>query len=375
MTIKLSQLKFDCSYFKFSKPCKPHKDYGVVCGECSYYNKTDFKILIIKFAADGDVLRTTSILPALKNKYPNSQIFWITSVSAAPVFSNNPFIDKVLVRPEEYLSLINIIKFDQVYALESDFFSSSLAANVQAAEKYGYLLDGNGYVKPANEAAEEWFLMGINDDLKKQNSKDFFQHLYSLSNLDHEIQKPEIYLNKNETEFGHLFYVQNNLSIYKKILGINTGSGKRWQLKKWTLENYISLLELVHEKFPEVGLILFGGPEEVEFNESLKNKLSFEVIDAGTKNSLRNFFALVNLVNILFTPDSLAFHIGVALRKTVICYTGPTSYNELSVFGNGEIIHSDLDCLVCYLNKCGKPINCMNSLKPDFVLNKISQYL
>ena len=37
-----------------------------------------FKILIIKLGALGDVIRTTSILKGLKEKYPNCKIDWVT---------------------------------------------------------------------------------------------------------------------------------------------------------------------------------------------------------------------------------------------------------------------------------------------------------
>jgi ADP-heptose:LPS heptosyltransferase len=101
---------------------------------------------------------------------------------------------------------------------------------------------------------------------------------------------------------------------------------------------------------------------------------SGKIADAGTGNSLRTFFALVNLADVHFTPDSLALHAATALEKAVVVYTGPTSYTELSVFGKGAVIHSDLDCLVCYLNVCDKKINCMNSLSIDMVYAALAKY-
>ena len=44
------------------------------------------RILIIKLEAVGDVLRTTCILHGLKEKYPKSEITWITCKSAVPLF-------------------------------------------------------------------------------------------------------------------------------------------------------------------------------------------------------------------------------------------------------------------------------------------------
>ena len=71
-------LKTDCKHFPGNKPCIPSKTEGKKCDDCNYYNPVDFKILIIKLDATGDVLRTTSILPALKREYPKSHITWLT---------------------------------------------------------------------------------------------------------------------------------------------------------------------------------------------------------------------------------------------------------------------------------------------------------
>ena len=50
-------LKTDCRHFKGDRPCDPHKESGVKCNDCNYYQPISFKILIIKLDAVGDVLR------------------------------------------------------------------------------------------------------------------------------------------------------------------------------------------------------------------------------------------------------------------------------------------------------------------------------
>ncbi len=323
----------------------------------------------------GDVLRTTSILPALAKKHPNSAIYWITSTYAEQIFANNPFVTSVLTRPEIYLPMLSAIQFDAVYNLEADHYSSILAATARGNKKFGYMLHEHGYVVPANDLADEWFLMGIHDGLKKQNVKTYFEHMYAYSDLPFPVFKPKIYLSEREKENTAAFIRENMLSKYKKILGINTGAGNRWPLKKWPLDNYVELIEAVHRDHDNIAIVLFGGPEETETNQKLKDSLSFEIVDAGTDNSLREFFALVNAVDVLFTPDSLAMQVGIALQKEVIVYTGPTSYAELDVFGKGEIVHSDIDCLVCYLNACDKTSNCMNTLTVENMLQVVGHYL
>ena len=147
-------------------------------------------------------------------------------------------------------------------------------------------------------------------------------------------------------------------------------------MKKWINPYYIELIQLLKKNYHELGIILFGGPDEIEFNKKITNEVSGIIIDAGCNNSISDFSELINLTNILFTPDSLGMHISVALNKTTIVIVGPTSPWELDIFGNGEIIYNkNLDCIACYRQSCDKEVNCMNSIKPESILKRIEKYL
>jgi len=45
----------------------------------------------------GDVLRTTPILHALREKFPESHITWFVSENAEPLLHKNPLINRVIV--------------------------------------------------------------------------------------------------------------------------------------------------------------------------------------------------------------------------------------------------------------------------------------
>ena len=53
------------------------------------------EILIIKLGAMGDVLRTTSLVPALKEKYPNCKIDWVTKENSLDLLKNNSHIGDI----------------------------------------------------------------------------------------------------------------------------------------------------------------------------------------------------------------------------------------------------------------------------------------
>ena len=79
-------LKTDCRHFRWDRPCAPHKATGVICPGCPEYDRVESRVAIVKLAAVGDVLRTTSLLPAVKARYRGAWITWVTSPAAIDLF-------------------------------------------------------------------------------------------------------------------------------------------------------------------------------------------------------------------------------------------------------------------------------------------------
>jgi len=366
----------DCRHYRGAMPCTFHKRDGRLCDGCADYDQIRYRIVIVKLAAVGDVLRTTSILPALKKKYAGAEITWITKSSAAPLLYGNPYIDRVFVTEGNYLEYLRNEKFDLGICLDADPQSATIHSIADCTERRGFIANSAGRVLPVDERANDWWLMGLNDEKKKANRKTYQEIMYGICGLDLPTAPPQLVLNGQSESFSRQFLEKNpSLKTFRKILGVNTGGGGRWQYKKWTFEGYVGLIELVKKHHPDVGIVLVGGPEEVELNRRILNTVGNKVVDAGCNNSLTEFGAIVNTFDVLLTSDSLGMHMGVALGKPTVVLVGPTSPWELDVFGKGEVLYSDIECLVCYLSRCDKTETCMNTLSPEYVLSKMQQHL
>ena len=180
-------LKTDCKHFPGNKPCMPSKTEGKKCDDCNYYEPVDFKILIIKLDATGDVLRTTSILPALKREYPKSHITWVTKRNAKDLFTNNPLVDEIyLFEDNDTVARLMVEKFNLLIHPDASPVSGSLASIANAENKKGYLLDAKGKVIPVNDDAVEWLEMGAFDDTKKKNKKTYQEIIHNIAGLKYQ---------------------------------------------------------------------------------------------------------------------------------------------------------------------------------------------
>ena len=343
------------------------------CDVCSYYETEQTRILIIKLEAVGDVLRTTCILHGLKEKYPKSEITWITGKSAAPLFENNKMVDRVFSYDStETILHILVEEFDVVINLDSAPDSAVLASTAKGKQKIGYGLDTLGNVFPFNSEAITWLEMGAFDDLKKMNTRSFQDLMLDICCLKTMKKDIIVELSEEELRFAHSFSEHVGLDHQTPKIGINTGASGRWQFKQWTIEGFEKLIKLLLEQ-TNASILLYGGPSEKERNEHLAKLHPKRVMNTGAHNSLRQFFALVTLCDIFLTGDTLALHVATALKKKVIALFGPTSAAEIDSY-NGQIVkvQANLDCLVCYKPRCDFNPNCMNSITPEQIFSLIN---
>jgi len=365
-------LKTDCRFFPGDRPCVHHKEEGIKCNDCNYYKPIAFKILIIKLDAVGDVLRTTSILSPLKKKFPDSYIVWCTRENSKSLFRNNSFVDDVIIIDDDARFRIQAEEFDIVINLDTSKMSSAIAADAKGKSKIGFVLNKKGYVEATSEAAKRWLEMSAFDDVKKANQKSYQQIMYEILDLELPVQHPIIRLtNSVKEEISKRDFIKR-LNQNKPVIGLNVGVGTKWPSKGWSLKKWKELVE--KPEADNYNLLLLGGSDEAEIIENL-SKEYYYLIDTGCKNSITEFAAIINLCDLIITADTLALHIATALDKKIIALFGPTSANEIELYGKGIKIFSQDGCKCYYRKNCLEKISCMEKINPELVIKSINELI
>lgn len=367
----------DCTRFPLDRPCAYQKKENMRCGECPHYEKISVnktvRILIIKLGAMGDVLRTTFLLEGLKEKYPLSEICWIVSQRNAPVLEGNKYIHKVIINDGKVNEFLAKNFFDTVINLDLAPESLALAKLSSRTSLSGYFLDDNRNIVCSNEAAEQWLAMSAYDELKKANKKTYQHWMAKITEIpkdDYEIVVP---LNELSDAKAKKFLEDKKIAANAKIIGINPGAGKRWKMKKWRTDGFINVARYFSAK-KHVLLLLGGKDDEREINSILDEKIS-NVFSTGTDNSVTDFFAMVNLCDIVVCGDTMALHAAAGLGKNIVALFGPTSLAEIEVYGRGSKLCSGKDCVCCYRQECDITENCMDLISDGQVIEAVEKYL
>ena len=317
-------------------------------------------IAILKTAALGDVLRTTSILPGLARKYPGATVTWITAPLALDLVRTQPRIDRVLlVRADDPESVSELerelaaVTFDRVLSFDDEEPLCALATRLAGGRSgvlSGAWLDHESGARRYTPDCAPWFDMGLlsvhgkeEADRRKRENRETHPAIFARM-LGIEKGEPELPLTDEARRFGEAFRARHGLDGVRPVIGLNTGSGGRWESKKLSVERTIEVARGLALELPTPPeFVLLGGPDEAERNAAIAaglTALSMAPVDAGTKNSLLEFAAIVDGLDLLLTSDSLALHVATARRVPLVAFFAPTPAAEIDFYGRGLAVES-----------------------------------
>jgi ADP-heptose:LPS heptosyltransferase len=373
--IKSRNIKTDCKFFKGYMPCIWNKTKGYECDECPQYQPINKRVLVIKLDAIGDVLRSTCIIPKIKEKFPNSHLTWITRAVSGELFKYNPQVDDVWIYGDaQSISRLYIQQWDIIYNLDNTYASSALASIAKAKQKVGFVLTDEG-ITATNNAALNWLSMAVFDRLKRENTHSYQEIMYKICGFSSPIEKPYLAVPEKSRIYAEdlikrALPEKTNESV---IVGINTGSGSRWPKKMLNSEQIIRLIRTLLTRRSDCYILLLGGPNEVIKNKKIvTSTLSNRVVDTGCNHLLLQFAAIISRCDAILCGDTLALHIASALDVPTIAVFGPTSSAEIYDYDGliEKVGTKQLDCLCCYSN-CNKAQNCMSLISHDFLVEKL----
>ena len=359
----------DCKKFNGYKPCKP----GKICDEnCNERVGMGTLILIINLDAMGDVLMTTAQLIPIKNKYPNSNIFWVTRKNAKGLLIHNPYIDKVLEWNFESVLYLQNMKFDVVFNADKSSSACSLLNSLIAKAKYGFGLNDLGAIIPINQAADYNFILGIDDYKKfKLNQRTGQDILAETFDLEYTRSEYILNLTEEEKEFCNRFKLENDIKENDIVVGINTGCSELYSNKKLTIEQHITLIKKLFQ-IDGIVILLLGGPEDTERNKFIYNNFLDKIITTPTTEGIRKGICYENIADIVITGDSFGMHLAIALKKYVIAWFGLSCWTEIDLYGRGlKLFNESLECSPCWLKKCPHDLKCRDLVDIDRIVDEV----
>jgi ADP-heptose:LPS heptosyltransferase len=363
----------DCQHFTGYKPCFP----GVNCTEdgCADPKPFGTRILIVNLEAMGNVLVTTSLLPAIKRKYPQSTISWITLKNAYRLLENNPYIHRAYVWDSDNCATLQAMKFDIVMSIDKSVQVGAFVHSLNAATKLGYGINENGVIIPLNPEAEYNYRLGLDDHLKfRMNQKPTTQLLTEAVGLPYCRDEYVLALSDSEHAFTDEYQRRIGIQPEEFVVGLNTGCSLLYPNKKMTIEQHVDLIEKLSNR---IGgrILLLGGPEDTERNAAIVQRVGSKVVNTPTIEGVRRGLCYINACDVVVSGDSFGMHAAIALKKHVIVWFGVSCPQEIDLYDRGsKLIPHGLECAPCWKRECPYNLECIQMIDLDRIVAEIDRF-
>lgn len=355
----------DCRHFSGYKPCR----FQRLCDGCPHYEPQGVRVLLVNLDAMGDVVRTTALLPALKRKYPESRVTWVTLKNAAPILQHNPLVDEVVVYGPEAVLELEPRSFDVALNVDKSRRSGALVQRVRARERYGFGVDEHGAIVPLTPEANYQYWTGLDDDLKFfRNRKSEQEMLAETMAVEFRRDPYVLPLSDEERAFVEARRRAWGLDAAGLVVGLNTGCSELYPYKKLPVAFQAELADRLSERFPDVRVVLLGGPEDAARNPEIARLCRAPVLETPCAEGLRRGLQYMELADVVVTGDSLGMHLAIGLGKRVVAWFGLTCEQEIDFFDRGEAVLARVDCRPCWRRACDRPVKCYESVDMDDLL-------
>jgi heptosyltransferase-2 len=322
------------------------------------------KVLVINRLGIGDIIISTPIIKALRDKYPDSHITFLVRSIFEDVVRDMPYIDDYVLyeKGDNMFALLKRVwRYDIAFCLDFKYRSAVLATLACIPIRVGF----------------------------KRKRGLFLTHCVDDDPLEDETYQPIIFARMIKQCIGidlgedmnTLFIPSPNKDQVKKVdkifqdinaqneLLISVAPYSSTPEKDWPLEYYKQLFALLKEKY-SCKIIVLGAPHD-------KSKpQSSNVYNLIGETSLIEMSEIIRRSNLFIGGCSGPLHIAGATGAPIVAIYTATSPQQWAPRQNTTVVYSNLSCSPC-INKgvvCSH-YKCTYAVKVDEVFNACQSVL
>jgi heptosyltransferase-2 len=337
------------------------------------------KILIIKFSGFGNIVLALPTIRAIKKKYPDSEITFLTHTMNKAIIEKEPAINyvqtfdietaiKTFVNMFILFSKIKKSNFDLVIDLEQfSRFSAIVSFFSKAQTKIGFDTKGQG--------REKLYDVKIDYNNNQHTSKTFGDVAKKLE-ISIDFQDTKIFLTKKDKQKIDYLLEQNKINSKDILIGIHPGCGINNPMRKWQKEKFAKLADFLIENY-NYKIFFTGGKSEKKLVEEIQCLMKNPSLDFSDSTNLRELAELISRCKFFVSNDTGPLHLASAMKVPVVSFFGPNTPLLYGPLGeNNLIFYKKMKCSPCTTNfnekstKC-KHFKCINNISFEEVKSKI----
>ncbi|MCG2714337.1 MAG: lipopolysaccharide heptosyltransferase II [Candidatus Omnitrophica bacterium] len=343
----------------------------------SVFEKNDLqyqRILIVRTDRIGDVVLSTPVIKALRQRYPQAYISMMVAPYALEIIEGNPYLDEVIVYDKGGLhkSWLRSLKFAS--RLKKKKFD--LAVILHPTNRVHLLTFLAGIPKRLGYNRKLGFLLNEKKEHKKQEGlkHEAEYNLELLKDLGITGRHTELYIPiKAESEkWVNDLFKSFGIRQSDKLLAINPGAS--CPSKLWPLERFAEVA-LKLARAHNLKILVLAGPKDMLLADkiALRQELKGKVINLAGRSSISQLASILKRCVLFISNDSGPVHIASAVGTPVISIFGrsqpglsPKRWGPLGK--RDRYLHKEVGCIQCLAHNCQKEFACLKAISVEDVV-------
>lgn len=333
-------------------------------------NKDFKRIAICKFKGMGSIIQATPMIQAIRAKFPDAEIIFVTTTANIKILEHIPMIDRVVAIddkgilkfiPSSLKALATLIRIrPEVYfdlEIYSDF-SALFALLTLSKNRIGFYLRSSSY-----RTGIYTHMMFFNP--RAPVSKAYLQ-MAQLLNCD------------TNFELYPLNIGEKKASETKKYVVINPNASDLRIERRWPKDRFISLIDTILKEDSTIEIHLIGSKDELAYTDSIVETIGDKrLINTAGKLSIQELILEIENAYYMVSNDTGPMHIAFSTDTPIICLFGPCSPDQYGMSKNAHIIYKSVYCSPCVHDFITPPCKgnniCMKLITVEEVHDKIKR--
>jgi ADP-heptose:LPS heptosyltransferase len=278
------------------------------------------KILIIQYKPFGDILLNTGYFPWLREKFPQAQIDFLIQKPYVTLLEDNPYLDNLIIMQNkkgmayyrERNRMIGVIR-KRKYDMVIDQLRGSGSALIT-------LFSGAKYRLGWELKRWNWIY-----NYRRKRTNDRYYSLMKFHVLEplgiHEAPHELFYKVKEQSQTKIDAWLTETGLIDMEFIVFSPGTPVL--AKKWSLESFAVLADMIQQNYP-YKVVLLWGPGEEQDCSNIAAKVENNVIKA-IPTTFNEAAALLKRAKMYISQDGGINHVAVAMQTPSIAIFGPHS--------------------------------------------------
>lgn len=325
------------------------------------HNKQSKKILIIKFWGIGNIILLLPTIKAIRDKFPEAQITFLTLSENEGIIENTIAIDNLI-----YLKLNNLPLFllDSLrLILRLRLFKFDVVLDFEEFARFSTILT---YLSGAQNRIGFITKRQYRGDLYT-NKVIFNEHQHITENFANLVKSLDIYRNGYDLlkiAFSNKDEKYVNLLLDGKvfgnswIVGMHIGTGPNAILRQWPKERFANLADKLINDLNATAIFI-GKETNEQLVKSAIDLMKSKPINLIGKTNIKQLACLIERCDLFISNDSGPAHLAEAMQTPSITLFGPESPDKYGPKNKQyKVIYKRLPCSPCLSVENTKTTRC-----------------